>query len=179
MAGVNKVILIGNLGKDPEVRYLEGGIAVANFPIATTETFRDKNGNKNEQTEWHQIVLWRRLAEVAEKYLRKGQMVYLEGKIRSRSWEDKDGNKRYTTEIFGDVLTILSRREDQQGTGGYQRPYQQNQNQQGTGSSNYQPGQPNPQQQYYQQQQQSVNIDPNTDPNHPAVLPDSPDDLPF
>ncbi len=173
MAGVNKVILIGNLGKDPEVRYLEGGIAVANFPIATTETFRDKNGNKNEQTEWHQIVLWRRLAEVAEKYLRKGQMVYLEGKIRSRSWEDKDGNKRYTTEIFGDVLTILSRRDDNQQTG-YQRPatpYGQNQT----------PGTytPNPQQQHYQQQQQSVNIDPATDPNHPAVLPDSPDDLPF
>ena len=88
MPGVNKVILIGNLGKDPEVRYLEGGIAVANFPIATTETFRDKNGNKNEQTEWHQIVLWRRLAEVAEKYCHKGQMVYLEGKIRSRTWDD-------------------------------------------------------------------------------------------
>lgn len=81
MPGVNKVILIGNLGKDPEVRYLEGGIAVANFPIATTENFKDKNGNKNEQTEWHQVVLWRRLAEVAEKYLRKGQMIYLEGKI--------------------------------------------------------------------------------------------------
>lgn len=178
MAGVNKVILIGNLGKDPEVRYLEGGIAVANFPIATTETFRDKNGNKNEQTEWHQIVLWRKLAEVAEKYLRKGQMVYLEGKIRSRSWEDKDGNKRYTTEIFGDVLTILSRREDQQqGTGtGYQRPYQQNQQQ-----GNYQSGQgtTNPQTQYYQQQQQLPTIDPNAEPNHPAVLPDSPDDLPF
>lgn len=112
MPGVNKVILIGNLGKDPEVRYLEGGIAVANFPIATTENFKDKNGNKNEQTEWHQVVLWRRLAEVAEKYLRKGQMVYLEGKIRSRSWDDKDGNKRYTTEIFGDVLTILSRKDE-------------------------------------------------------------------
>src|SRR5687767_11743098 len=124
MAGVNKVILIGNLGKDPEVRYLEGGIAVANFPVATTESFRDKNGNKQEQTEWHQIVMWRRLAEVAEKYLRKGQQVYIEGKIRSRSWEDKEGNKRYTTEIFGDVLTILSRpqnSEQQQGT--VHKPY--------------------------------------------------------
>ena len=175
MPGVNKVILIGNLGKDPEVRYLEGGIAVANFPIATTETFRDKNGNKNEQTEWHQIVLWRRLAEVAEKYLRKGQMVYLEGKIRSRTWDDKDGNKRYTTEIFGDVLTILSRREDQPGF--QQRPAtpygQQNQNQTGTTYT------PNPQQQAYQQQQQSVNINPEENPNHPAILPDSPDDLPF
>jgi single-strand DNA-binding protein len=173
MPGVNKVILIGNLGKDPEVRYLEGGIAVANFPIATTESFRDKNGNKNEQTEWHQIVLWRRLAEVAEKYLRKGQMVYLEGKIRSRSWDDKDGNKRYTTEIFGDVLTILSRKDENTS---YQRPstpYGQNQNNSET------PYTPNPQQQAYQQQQQSVNIDPETNPNHPAILPDSPDDLPF
>jgi single-strand DNA-binding protein len=171
MPGVNKVILIGNLGKDPEVRYLEGGIAVANFPIATTETFRDKNGNKNEQTEWHQIVLWRRLAEVAEKYLHKGQMVYLEGKIRSRTWEDKDGNKRYTTEIFGDVLTILSRRDEQSGYQRPQQPYGQ-QNQTGT-------YQPNPQQQQYQQQQESVNINPEENPNHPAVLPDSPDDLPF
>lgn len=176
MPGVNKVILIGNLGKDPEVRYLEGGIAVANFPIATTESFRDKNGNKNEQTEWHQIVLWRRLAEVAEKYLRKGQMVYLEGKIRSRSWDDKDGNKRYTTEIFGDVLTILSRKDDSATP--YQRPatpYGQNQNQ----NSSDTPYTPNPQQEAYKQQQQSVNIDPETNPNHPAVLPDSPDDLPF
>lgn len=179
MAGVNKVILIGNIGKDPEVRYLEGGIAVANFPIATTETFRDKNGNKNEQTEWHQIVLWRRLAEVAEKYVRKGQMVYLEGKIRSRSWEDKDGNKRYTTEIFGDVLTILSRRDDQQQQSGYQqRPYQQNSNYQQNNNTTSSSGNTT-QQQYYQQQQQLPNIDPNTDPNHPAVLPDSPDDLPF
>ncbi|MBI3510912.1 MAG: single-stranded DNA-binding protein [Bacteroidetes bacterium] len=184
MPGVNKVILIGNLGRDPEVKYLEGGIAVANFPMATTETFRDKNGNKNEQTEWHQIVLWRRLAEVAEKYLRKGQMVYLEGKIRSRSWEDKEtGQKRYTTEIFGDVLTILNRREDQNGTG-YVRPqYNQqgntNANANADGQVTTQPGQPNPQQLYYQQQQTSVPIDPKAEPNHPAVLPDTPDDLPF
>ncbi|MCX6310882.1 MAG: single-stranded DNA-binding protein [Bacteroidetes bacterium] len=175
MPGVNKVILIGNLGKDPEVRYLEGGIAVANFPIATTESFRDKNGNKNEQTEWHQIVLWRRLAEVAEKYLRKGQMVYLEGKIRSRSWDDKDGNKRYTTEIFGDVLTILSRKDETNTS--YQRPANQNNQQNQTNSET--PYTPNPQQQAYQQQQQSVNINPQDNPNHPAILPDSPDDLPF
>ncbi|MGL5890752.1 MAG: single-stranded DNA-binding protein [Bacteroidia bacterium] len=188
MAGVNKVILIGNLGKDPEVRYLEGGIAVANFPLATTETFRDKNGNKNEQTEWHQIVLWRRLAEVAEKFLRKGQQVYLEGKIRSRSWEDKDGNKRYTTEIFGDSLTILTR-SDQNTQGGYQRPqggyqqgggYQQQQQQQTGGeSTGYQQTSNYQQQQQNYQQQQTFNVDPTTDPMHPAVLGDSPDDLPF
>jgi single-strand DNA-binding protein len=171
MAGVNKVILIGNLGKDPEVRYLEGGIAVANFPIATTETFRDKNGNKNEQTEWHQVVLWRKLAEVAEKFLHKGQQIYLEGKIRSRTWEDREGNKRYTTEIFGDSLTILSRHTDTNAANnGYQRQQYTN------GSA---PAQPNTQQQNYQQQQQSYSIDASTDPMHPSILGDSPNDLPF
>jgi single-strand DNA-binding protein len=112
MASINKVILIGNLGKDPEVRYLEGGIAVAKFPLATSETIRDKNGNKSDLTEWHNIVLWRGLAEVAEKFLKKGATVFIEGKIKSRSWEDKEGNKRYITEIIGDNLTLLSKRED-------------------------------------------------------------------
>lgn len=172
MAGVNKVILIGNLGKDPEVRYLEGGIAVANFPVATTESFRDKNGNKQEQTEWHQIVMWRRLAEVAEKYLRKGQQVYIEGKIRSRSWEDKEGNKRYTTEIFGDVLTILSRPQSSEQQAGYQKPYTAQQTP-ATGTT------PGVQQNTYPSQQQNFNPADINDPNHPAMLPDSPDDLPF
>jgi len=112
MAGVNKVILIGNLGKDPEVRHLEGGAAVANFPLATTETFKDKNGNRQEQTEWHNIVVWRGLAEVAEKYLKKGMTIYLEGKLRTRSWDDKEGNKRYTTEVVGDSFTMLSKRDN-------------------------------------------------------------------
>lgn len=112
MAGVNKVILVGNLGKDPEVRYLEGGTAVANFSLATSESYKDKSGKKIEQTEWHNIVLWRGLAEVAEKYLKKGMQIFVEGKIRTRSWEDKEGNKRYTTEIVGDNMTILSRKED-------------------------------------------------------------------
>lgn len=112
MAGVNKVILIGNLGKDPEVRHLENGATVANFPLATTESYKNKEGNKVEQTEWHNIVLWRGLAEIAEKYLRKGQSVYIEGKLKTRSWEDKDGNKRYTTEIIGDNMTMLGGRKD-------------------------------------------------------------------
>ena len=107
MAGVNKVILIGNLGKDPEVRHLESGASVANFPIATTESYKDKNGNRQDQTEWHNIVLWRGLATIAEKYLKKGSQVYIEGKLRSRSWEDKDGNTRYITEVMGDNLTML------------------------------------------------------------------------
>lgn len=114
MAGVNKVILIGNLGKDPEVRHLENGAAVANFPIATTESYKDKNGNRQDQTEWHNIVLWRGLAEIAEKYLRKGNQIYIEGKLRSRSWEDKEGNTRYITEVVGDNMTMLGGRPSEQ-----------------------------------------------------------------
>lgn len=114
MAGVNKVILIGNLGKDPEVRHLENGAAVANFPIATTESYKDKNGNRQDQTEWHNIVLWRGLAEIAEKYLRKGNQIYIEGKLRSRSWEDKEGNTRYITEVVGDNMTMLGGRPSDQ-----------------------------------------------------------------
>lgn len=110
MSGVNKVILIGNLGRDPEVRYLEGGIAVANFPLATTEVHKSRSGEKVESTEWHNIVLWRGLAEVAEKLLKKGMQVYIEGRIRTRTWEDKDGSKKRATEITGDNLTILGRK---------------------------------------------------------------------
>jgi single-strand DNA-binding protein len=111
MAGVNKVILIGNLGKDPEVRHLEGGATVAKFPLATTEAFKDKSGQRVEQTEWHNIVLWRGLAEVAEKFLKKGMTIYVEGKLRTRSWDDKEGHKHYTTEVVADNFTILSKRE--------------------------------------------------------------------
>lgn len=119
MAGINKVILVGNLGKDPEVKYLEGGIAIAKFPLATTETIKDKNGQKQDQTEWHNIVLWRGLAEIAEKYVRKGQTVYIEGKIRSRSYDDKDGNKRYITEIVGETMQMLGKKPEggESGTG--------------------------------------------------------------
>lgn len=112
MAGVNKVILVGNLGKDPEVRHLENGAVVANFPLATTESYKDKNGNRQDQTEWHNIVLWRGLAQIAEKYLNKGSQIFIEGKIRSRSWQDKDGNTRYTTEIVGDNMTMLGGRSE-------------------------------------------------------------------
>lgn len=117
MAGVNKVILVGNLGKDPEVRHLEGGATVAKFPLATTEAYKDKNGNRTEQTEWHNIVVWRGLADVAEKYLKKGMTVYVEGKLRTRSWDDKEGHKHYTTEIVGDTFTILSKKESTQSSG--------------------------------------------------------------
>ena len=110
MAGsVNKVILIGNLGKDPEVRHLENGAVVANFPLATSESYTDKNGNRVENTDWHDIVVWRGLAEVVEKYIRKGHKVYIEGKLKKRSWQDKEGNTRYTTEVVADELTMLNR----------------------------------------------------------------------
>jgi len=107
MSGVNKVILVGRLGKDPEVRNLENGAAVANFTIATSESYKDKTtGEKKEVTEWHNIVLWRGLAEIAQKYLHKGDLVYIEGKLRTRSWE-KEGVTRYTTEVVGDNMTML------------------------------------------------------------------------
>jgi len=112
MAGVNKVILIGNVGKDPEIKILDNGVRVANFPLATTEIYK-KDRNRFEQTEWHNIVLWRGLAEVSEKIVRKGALVYIEGKLRSRTWEDKDRIKRYSVEIVADTLTVLTgRRED-------------------------------------------------------------------
>lgn len=111
MSGVNKVILIGNLGKDPEYRHMEGGIMVAKFPLATTEYFKNKDGQRQDQTEWHNIVLWRGLAEAAERLLlRKGHMVYIEGKLRTRNWE-KDGIKRYATEIIAENMTMLSKRD--------------------------------------------------------------------
>ena len=109
MLGVNKVILIGNLGKDPEVRYLDNGIAVANISLATTENYKNKEGEKVSQTEWHDVVLWRGLAEVAEKYLKKGASIYIEGKIRTSKWVDKDENNRYKTEIMADKMNMLSK----------------------------------------------------------------------
>ncbi len=117
MAGVNKVILVGNLGKDPEVQYLEGGIALARFSIATSERYKTKDGNLKEDTEWHNVVLWRQRAEIAEKYLKKGSKIYLEGKLRTRSWDDQDGNKKYTTEIVGDNFQMLDRKGDNDGGG--------------------------------------------------------------
>ena len=104
------MILVGNLGRDPEVRYLDSGVAVANFSLATTENYKNKQGEKVSQTEWHNIVLWRGLAEVAEKWLKKGSSVYIEGKIRTNKWEDKEGNTRYNTEILADNMTMLGNR---------------------------------------------------------------------
>ena len=107
MASVNKVILIGNLGADPEVRYTPSGTAVANFTLATKEQWTNKDGGKEEKTEWHRIVAWGRLGEICGEYLHKGKQVYIEGRIQTRAWEDRDGNKRYTTEIIASTMQML------------------------------------------------------------------------
>jgi len=107
VASINKVILIGNLGSDPEVRYTPSGRPVANFSIATTENWTNKDGGKEERTEWHRIVAWGRLGEICGEYLNKGRSVYIEGKLQTRSWEDRDGNKRYTTEILAQTMQML------------------------------------------------------------------------
>jgi single-strand DNA-binding protein len=109
MAGVNKAILIGNLGADPELRHTPSGVPVANFNIATTEQWTSKTGERNERTEWHRIVCWARLAEICSEYLTKGRQVYVEGRIQTRQWEDRDGNKRYTTEVVAQTLQMLGR----------------------------------------------------------------------
>lgn len=155
---VNKVILVGNLGKDPEVRYTASGTAVANFSLATTERYKDRDGNNQEKTEWHNIVVWRQLAEICGKYLSKGRQVYIEGKIQTRSYDDRDGNKRYITEIVADQMQMLGGRGDNQG-GGSQRsePRQERQ-----GNYNQQPQQ--------QQQQQNQYEEPPFNPD---------DDIPF
>ena len=118
MASVNRVILIGNLGRDPELRYTQGGSAVANFTLATNERWRDKDGNNQERTEWHRIVVWGRSAENCAQYLQKGRSAYVEGRLQTREWEDKDGNKRNTTEVNALTVQFLGGRGDSGGKGG-------------------------------------------------------------
>jgi single-strand DNA-binding protein len=117
---INKAIIVGNLGRDPEIRYTPSGVAVANFTVATSEKWKDKNtGEMQEKTEWHRVVAWRRLAEICGEYLSKGRQVYIEGRIQTRDWEDKEGNKRYTTEIVANEMKMLGSRESGE-------PYRQN-----------------------------------------------------
>ena len=111
MASVNKVILMGNLGKDPEVRFMPNGDAVCNFSIATTDNWKDKNGEKQERTEWHNIVMYRKLAEIAGEYLKKGRPVFIEGRLQTRKWQTKEGQDRYTTEIIADSMQMLGGRD--------------------------------------------------------------------
>lgn len=112
MRGLNKVTLIGNLGGNPDFQLLDGSIAVAKFSLATTEIYKDKNGQSHTETEWHSIVLWRNLAELAKNYLKKGSMVYIEGKIKTRNYDDRDGSKRYVTEIIADQVIMLDKRPE-------------------------------------------------------------------
>ena len=114
MKGVNRVTLVGHLGKDPEMLFLEGNIAVAKFSLATTDYFKDKTGKQFSQTEWHSIVLWRGLAELAQKFLHKGSLVFIEGRLKTKSWDDKEGHKKYLTEIIGDNLIMLDKKIDTQ-----------------------------------------------------------------
>lgn len=119
MSSVNKAIIVGRLGKDPEIRYMPNGDAVANVTVATSETWRDKqSGEKKETTEWHRVVFFRKLAEIASQYLKKGSQVYIEGKITTRKWQDKDGQERYTTEIVANEMTMLGGRNESSGGGG-------------------------------------------------------------
>lgn len=171
---INKVILIGNVGQDPEIRYtgdVNNGTKVATLRLATTERYRDRSGNLQEHTEWHSIVVWRNTADVVEKYVKKGTQVYIEGRLRTRSWDDQNGNKRYVTEIVADTLQLLGRKpEGQQGgyqqQGSYQQPVQQPSYQQ----QPYQ--QPGVQQHAYQQPVQPAQPKPMVE-----EMPD--DDLPF
>ena len=145
---INKVILIGNVGQDPEVRYTgdaSNGAKVATIRLATTERYRDRNGNPQEHTEWHNVVVWRNQADLVEKYVKKGTQLYVEGRIRTRSWDDQSGNKRYTTDIVADTIQLLGRRPEGNGQqGGYQS--------QGYGQPQ---GYQQPAQQFQQQMQQS------------------------
>lgn len=117
-SGVNKVILIGNLGTDPEIRHTASNVPVTTLRLATSERYKDRNGERQERTEWHNVVLWRGLAEIAERYLRKGSTIYVEGRLETRSWEDKNGQKRYMTEVIATDMTMLDSRGDSGGGGG-------------------------------------------------------------
>ena len=178
---LNKAMLIGNVGRDPEVRYLDGqsgNAKVATFTLATTERYRDRNGETRENTEWHNIVAWRNTADVVERFVKKGTQLYIEGRIRTRSWDDQTGNKRYTTEIIADTLQLLGKKTDNPGaqTGSYQQP----------GQTYQQPGYNAPAQPsapaYSQPQQQ--NYAPAPQQQRPAtpqnIIDEAPDDdLPF
>ncbi|TKB53275.1 single-stranded DNA-binding protein [Ferrimonas aestuarii] len=169
--GINKVIIVGNLGQDPEVRYLPNGNAVANFTVATSETWKDKNtGEQKERTEWHRITMYRRMAEIAGEYLRKGSKVYLEGRLQTRKWQDNNGQDRYTTEILVNDMQMLDTRQ-QYGNGGYQQPGSA-----GHQSSTGQQSQPPAQQQAAPAQQQATPAQQNYSPD----LDDGwDDDIPF
>ncbi|GAA0373950.1 single-stranded DNA-binding protein [Bowmanella denitrificans] len=187
--GVNKVILVGNLGQDPEVRYMPNGNAVANLNLATSESWKDQSGQIQERTEWHRVTMYRRLAEVAGEYLRKGSQIYIEGKLQTRKWQDQSGQDRYTTEIIADQMQMLGGRAGGQEGGQYQaRPNQAQPQQGGTPSQGF----AQPQQNQYQggqyqgnqyQQNASQGRGQQNTPQQPGNMPepdfDFDDDIPF
>jgi len=149
--GINKVIVVGNLGNDPELRYMPNGNAVANLSIATSESWKDQQGQQQERTEWHRVTMYRRLAEIAGEYLKKGSQVFIEGKLQTRKWQDKEGNDRYTTEIIADNMQMLGGGgqgggQNAQGGGYQQRPAQQDSGGQGGSNQNNSKPQQTPQQ---------------------------------
>lgn len=125
---LNKAMIIGNVGKDPEIKHLDKGVSVVTIPIATTERYKDRNGETREQTEWHNVVFWRNLADFVERYVKKGSQIFVEGKLRSRSWEDQSGQKRYTTEIVADTIRLLGKRSDNENSNSGGSYYNQNAN---------------------------------------------------
>lgn len=176
---INKVILVGNVGLDPEIRYTGdavSGAKVATIKLATSERYKDRNGNLQEHTEWHTVVVWRNAADVVEKYVRKGSQLYIEGRIRTRSWEDQNGNKRYVTEIIGETLQVLGRRQENQG--GYGAPQQGGYQQQAYAQPQ---GYGQQQAQAYQQPAPQPTYAPAPQPAAPQNVADSDpsDDLPF
>lgn len=194
---INKVILIGNVGQEPDIRYTgdaTNGAKVATIRLATTERYKDRNGNLQEHTEWHTVVVWRNTADVVEKYVRKGSQLYIEGRIRTRSWDDQNGNKRYATEIMGDTLQLLGRKQDNQGGNGYGAPQQGGYQNQGYGqpqggypTQNYGQPQASTYQQQggyqqapaYQQQGYAPAPQPAQQPAAPQIDNEPSDDLPF
>jgi single-strand DNA-binding protein len=168
---VNKVILVGNVGKDPETRYLDESTAITKFPMATSETYKNRAGERVSTTEWHNIVLWRGLAQVAEKYVKKGTQIYIEGRIKTRSYDDADGNKKYITEIVGDQMQLLGRRPDDT-EGGTQSSSSSPESGQATPG-----GQPSQDQQPVRDQGSVKETPPEEDPFSSGD--DGPDDLPF
>lgn len=164
MASVNKVILVGNLGKDPEVRYTANGTAMCNMSVATTHTGKSQTGERREETEWHRVVMFNRLAEIAGEYLRKGRPVYIEGRLRTRKWQGQDGQDRYTTEIIADQMQMLGGRGDSDATQSYQQPAQQQ-----------------PPQQSYAQQSGGRSQPPQRNYQAPSMggMADMDDDIPF
>ncbi len=169
---VNKVILVGNVGKDPETRYLDENTAVCKFSMATSEVYRNREGEKVTQTEWHNVVLWRGLAQVAEKYVKKGSQLYIEGRIKTRSYDDKDGNKRYITEIVGDNMQMLGRKSDNDGG---QAPVAASQSDSSQPASSQPASTPAPPQQTPAPNNDKTNTDQGSFPE-PG---NEPDDLPF